>query len=62
MLRLRHEQRFPSGTPSFYYRNVVEERYRDFGLDMAILQNAFADTLEGLKKRKYPWETEWFLR
>ena len=39
-----------------------EERYRDFGLDMAILQNAFADTLEGLKKRKYPWETEWFLR
>lgn len=54
---------FPLELPSFYYRNVVAEGYRDFGLDMAILQKAFSDTLEGLKKkRKHSWETEWFLR
>lgn len=53
---------FPLELPS-YYCNVVTEGYRDFGLDMAILQKAFAYTLEGLKKkRKHSWETEWFLR
>lgn len=54
---------FPLELPRPGYRYVVDEGYRDFGLDRAILNKAYEDTVEGIRrKRKNSWEMEWFLR